>query len=307
MRTTFSFARSAFRPPADLMLGGVVYVIALAPALVGLPIKPDAAAWASCLGYVVVATVVGVNAVSAVAIANGTLGLAQLALLVLSALCTLILYLSALDWLIARDATELAFVGGLVGVDGVWVRRALIVLMAAFLLVASLIWPLMIPRSCPCRPVPETAQVGGASDHGRGKRAGSNSRPKPEDARPPGSASSATVNRGGDSPNAQNADGVAAAHTGRDRSFRWTAGLCVAVVSVLLVGTAFTSAPPKVGTSDCAVLGSQLTRPEGAASKPGGAEEAVPKVEIPTVERKKRTTPREGPKDGRSGGSRPPP
>ena len=66
-------------------------------------------------------------------------------------------------------------------------------------------------------------------------------------------------------------------------------------------------AAPRARTSDCAVLGSQLTSPEGAAIKPGGAEEAVPKVEIPTVERKKRTTPREGPKDSRSGSSRPPP
>ena len=234
MRNTFSSARPAFRPPANLLLGGLAYFIALAPALVGLPIKPEVPAWATCMGYVVVATVVGVNAVSAFAIANRTLGLAQLVLLVLSAPCTLILYVSALDWLIARDSTELAFVGGLVGVDGAGVRSVLIVLMAAFLLVASLIWPLMIPRSCPCRPVPETAQVGGASDHGRGKRADSSARPKPDDARPPGSASSATGNRGGDSPNAQNADGVAAAHTGRDRSFRWTAGLCVAVVGSCL-------------------------------------------------------------------------
>lgn len=214
MPTTFSFARSAFRLPADLLFGGVVYVIALAPAAVGLPIKPEAALWASCLGYVVVATVVGVN-VSAVAIATWTLGRVQLALVVLSAPCTLILYVSALDWLIARDATELAFVGGLVGVDGVWVRSVLIMLMAAFLLAASLIWPLMIPRSCPCRPVPETAQVGGASDHGRGKRAGSSSRPNPENARPPGNASSATGNRGGKMPMAsppRTPDGTAHSH-----------------------------------------------------------------------------------------------
>jgi hypothetical protein len=200
---------------------------------------------------------------------------------------------------------EFAFVGGLVGVDGAGVRWALIALMAAFLLAASLMWPLMILRSCPRTPVPEIAQVGGASDHVRGKRAGSSARPNSEDASRP--TSSAAVNKGGASSNAHNADGVAAAPIGRDRSFSWTAGLCLAVVSLLLVGTAFTPASPKVGTSDCAVLGSQLTRPEGAAIKPGGAAEAVPTVEIPTIERKKRATAREGPKDGRSGGSRAPP
>jgi hypothetical protein len=304
MRTTFSFARSACRPPANLLFGSVVYVVALAPALLGLPIKAEAPAWAFCLGYVVVTTVISVNGVSALAVANRTSGVAQLTLLILSALSTLILYLSALDWLIARDSAELAFVGGLVSVDGAWVRCALILLMAAFMLAASLIWPLMIPRSCPSTPVLKIAQVGGASDLGRGKSAGSSARPNSEDGRRPSSASSATANRGEASPSAQIGD--VAAPTGRDRTLRWTVGLCVAAVSLLLVGTTVTSTP-RIRTNDCAVLGSQVTKSQGAGIKPDGAEEAVPKVESPTIERKKPTTPREGPRDGRSGGSRPPP
>jgi hypothetical protein len=302
MRTTFSFARSASRPSADLLLGGIVYAIALAPALVGLPTRPEASAWAQCLGYVVVATVISVNVVSAVAIANSSLSLAQLALLVLSAPCSFILYLIALDWIVAQDAAELAFVGGLVGVDSVWVRRVLIVLLAAFLLMASLRWPAVFSRLWPYAAMEQPG-------HGEGKRASSSARTKSEDPNHSNNPSRANDNKGA-SANAH--AGGDADRTGRDRSFRWTAGLCAGLVALMLVGTAFTSTPPRIGASDCAVLRTQQSSPDSATSKPSTAahstaKQEVPKAEAPAAETNKSAAPRAGPQDGRRGGPRPPP
>jgi hypothetical protein len=222
-----------------------------------------------------------------------------MALLPLSSLCALILYLSALDWMIARDAAEFAFVGGLVGADGSLVRGLLIVIMAIFLLGASLTWPALMPSACEYAPLTDTA-------HGddSGKRPRNGSRPKPSDARPQGSNTTGPINEGHDRPGTQHAEGI---RPSRDRSFIWTVCFSVAVVALLHNPPAFTSGPPKISTSDCAVLRSQQTLPDSAPSRPAAASEQPAKADVPTTAPNRSAAPREGPKDGRRGAPRPPP
>jgi hypothetical protein len=109
---------------------GIVYLIALMPALFGLPLHADARLHHILLAWLIVALLIAANIVCArLGMLRGRTALASL-VLVFCAPAALILNLIALDALVADEDKGFAFVASLLGVDSKSVRGALVVLMA---------------------------------------------------------------------------------------------------------------------------------------------------------------------------------
>jgi hypothetical protein len=126
-------------------LGVGVYAVLLMPALVGLPLRQELPFYAAALGELIIAVVVAAHVLSThIRQALGPRARAWGALSTIATTCVALLQLMAFAALIGRDTPGVHFVSNLVRLDPAIVQGTLVVLLAAFLSMLGLTWPLVL-------------------------------------------------------------------------------------------------------------------------------------------------------------------
>lgn len=138
-------------PRAKAWACASVYCVALLPALAGAPLRSSLPLHQRLLVDVIVAAVIGANVGCFLRPAKVD-GLAIFAVRLVTVPAALLLELSAFDRLLAERHPGLSFIAGQVGASSDTMRSALILLLAFFVTLQSLLWR---PIFCPSRPGPD--------------------------------------------------------------------------------------------------------------------------------------------------------
>ena len=131
------FASPVTPPRREVLVAGIIYFLAVLPALFGLPLRAGAPIHHYILACPVVAAVVVANVRCARRATLRPLAVGPWASLAISAPVALILYMSAFHAVIADQDNGLDFVAALAGIESRSVRSALILLVALFMLVVT--------------------------------------------------------------------------------------------------------------------------------------------------------------------------
>jgi hypothetical protein len=284
--------------------GFFVYVSALAPALVGMPVRPEGPLRQEVLAHVVVAIVVAAN----VLFPLRTTTKAPTALMMISAPCTLFFYVNGFDTLIAPTGFD--FIPMLGGAP----RGLVVMFLLAFFLAGSAIWPSVIPSLVNARdrdPGLHTAPVFGNS--GVGFSPASSARGKHQDMRGGGETGNGNgQGRGTREPSAgSRRSHVRAAETGEPAtsgkaaaekrsdpgSFGWKhVFIAAAVGPIILVAATYASRISVPGACQAAlILGDQETLHRQTTSTEDVRDKSEP-VQRPTHPDARGTTPTQQPR-----------
>jgi hypothetical protein len=172
------------------VLEGAVYALAVLPAWVGLP--TDGPLHHRALADLIVAAVVAANVFASSHVGFGVtqaVAVRAMALLMISAPCAFIVYVAAFNTMVAKADPNLASVATAVGFGVELLRRALVVLLASFVLFVSLTWHRFIESNGGSDLAGTSADPADAGTNNDSAGADPNQQRKPGEPPPPGAQS----------------------------------------------------------------------------------------------------------------------